>query len=261
MNLVIIYLQRSLIEVAHPVPHPVLLMKAKLYALVLFLLLMNSNIWALDEVIEASDEEVMEPVSIEASCLAWEQLGYGALYYKFGEQFLPIKVPVFRRSETIQLNAEQTFELYVIDSEGGTMATDGSIYRLVGNIQTGAETGPLLFLFEKGSAADTVSIRIHQEVSDDVAGTAFNVVNFTDSQLSILINDESVSLPAYGSELVQLAAESAGQFVPFTVKDDTSKVLYQTRLYCQASSIENVFIYSPKEEGKQPIIRFLSDLR
>jgi hypothetical protein len=196
-------------------------------------------------------------VKIEFSCVSWKPLGDTELFYRNGDDYIKVEVPTRKRSEAYPLQAHQAFELYTAQ----TNSTGDSGYTLVGQgvPQSGVER--MLFIVEKNVSEESLPLLVRgfDDSLDTCPIGAFCFANFTEEALEVHFGETVNTLHPDAISVIQGAIPPAGGFIPFFLKDENGKTVFETRLFGQPTGRKAVFIYLPKANRRKFSIQFLSE--
>ena len=197
------------------------------------------------------------------TCLYWEGLPKETLYYRVGEEFVPIKFEDSIRSQDYSLKRMKSFELYrdaVKPKEGAPP------YDLLTKTAIPSGGNRILFLvipFQKEGETllDYRVIAMDDSLSAFPLGT-FRFANFTRQPLLVKFAGEIQKIAAADMTVMSCKPGEAGGFRPFMIGDAKGKQIFGTKLFGQPSGRELVFISPPLRRGSTvPRVKFISELR
>lgn len=184
------------------------------------------------------------------------------LYYRQGEEFLPIKFEDSRRSQAYLLKRMSNFELY---RDAKQPKDDQPPYDLLANTVIPSGSSQILLLvipFQKKSSEELnyKVIAMDDSLSAFPLGT-FRFVNFTQLPLLVKFAGEVKKLPAKKMTVMSCKPGKGGGFRPFIIGNAEGKQIFGTKLFGQASGRELVFISPPLRSGSNtPRVKFITQL-
>ena len=194
------------------------------------------------------------------TCLYWEGLPQETLYYRMGEEFLPIEFNNSRRSMEYALKNMASFELYR-DAEKPT--EDKPPYDLLSKTSIPSGTNRVLFLvipFDQDDSTTYKVVAMDDSLSAFPRGT-FRFANFTNQTLLVKFAGDVEKIPASQMSVMSCKAGKAGGFRTFIIGTAQGKQIFGTKLFGQPSGRELVFISPPlRRDSNTPRVKFISQL-
>jgi hypothetical protein len=86
------------------------------------------------------------------------------------------------------------------------------------------------------------------------------VINFSSAELQVKFAGRAGKLPRGGMSLVKSNVSKKGGFIPFQIADPKGKVVFETRLFSQATGRDMVFIGDPAKPGDRLPVKVLPQL-
>lgn len=196
------------------------------------------------------------------TCLYWEGLPKERLYYRLGEEFLPIKFEDSRRSQNYALKGLTSFELY---RDAIEPKEDQPPYDLLSKTAVPSGSSQILFLVIPFQENGDGHVKYRVVAMDDSLSAfprgTFRFANFTSQKLLVKFAGEIEELPARKMTVMSCKPGKAGGFRPFLIGDAKGKQIFGTKLFGQPSGRELVFISPPlRRESNTPRVKFISQL-
>jgi len=195
----------------------------------------------------------------EFSCVSWEKLPFSEIFYRAGNDYLPLQMRVNKRSKLYTLDGVPAkLELYIkgLSPEGET------IYKMIGQAPMLPRTDRMLFFMqpsEDDSGLPVAMYGIDDSLEVFPVGS-FRFVNTTQVPLQVIFRDTKEELPARGMKILTPEVPKRSGFIPCYVTDMQKNIVYETRLYAQSRGRKMVFIRAPAELGERVQVRFLGDI-
>ena len=197
------------------------------------------------------------------TCLYWEGTPKESLYYRMGEEFIPIEFKDSKRSRDYALKRLADFELYR-DAEEPKKGKPP--YDLLAKTSIPTGSNRVLFLVIPFQLKDKPSMTYRVLAMDDSLSAfplgTFRFVNFTQQPLLVRFADATQKIAAAKMTVMSCKAGKAGGFRPFVIGTTKGKQIFGTKLFGQPSGRELVFISPPeRKENDTPRVKFITDIR
>lgn len=194
--------------------------------------------------------------ALEFSCLVWEPLPVPAVFYLDGKSYRPLELSPGNRSNLYPLKESAALELYTRDVGAGGAES----YKLVGKSPLVAGTRRMLFVIDPAQQSAGLPLAIFgmDDALDSFPPGTFKFLNFSVSALQVKFGGQISPLPAGEIRVVKSNVPKSGGFVPFLVGDAHGKIIFETRLFCQPTGREIVFIGPPAKPAGPPRVKFLT---
>lgn len=199
-----------------------------------------------------------EKTRLEFSCVLWEPLPISEVFYRDGENYLPLEFSLGNRSRLYPLNQAGTLELY----EKAEATDGGTTYRLLGKAPWIEGARRMLFLINAVPATTGLQVKMFgmNDALDVFPPGTFRFVNFSRAILQVKFGGQTQKLPPGEMNAIQSHVSEKGGFVPLLVGDSDGKVVFETRLFGQPTGREMVFIGPPAKSGGEPMVKFLTQI-
>ncbi len=189
--------------------------------------------------------------------IALSAIPYETIYYRKGEEFIPIELRNGMRSTPYGLAQTEFLELFIEHND------EENPYKLVGKAPLVKGTDKMLFFIGTRNATDEEVLPLALYGLDDSRSAfpngSFRFINFISTPLVIDFHKKRFLVKPGTPVLQQLKLTQGGSFTPFVVRDTKGKILGGTRLFSHATNREMVLIFPPKKGSKRMDIRFFSD--
>lgn len=183
---------------------------------------------------------VQAQAKTEFSCMLWESHPYSEIFYKNGEDMVPLELIPDRRSKLYEIANMEFLELYVSQEK-----PDGSMeMKLVGKRAIPPKVERALFVLKHRQQNKELPIAIIG-VNDSLAvfpPGSFRIVNFTGQELSFSIGDKSQNLKPRKLQVIKPDLPEKGGLVSLVVSDKDGKPVFGRRLFGQSRSRQMVFV-------------------
>lgn len=191
------------------------------------------------------------------SCVALGEIPDEALFYRDGENYMPLELFPGTRSAPMPLRNPGVFSLFVAEE-----ADEKTTYREVGRSSLIPGTRKLLFLLDEVSGTSELKLRIVaiDDSLDAFPAGSFRFFNLTSMRLQVKLAGQVSGIDAGKEEVVRSHVDENGAFVPFLIGDPKGKVIFETRLFGQPTGREMVFIGKPAKPGEMPKVKFLTQI-
>ena len=195
---------------------------------------------------------------VQFTCVTWDNLPYEELFYRDGEDGLPISIGKGVRSDPYPLKTQPALQLYIkaTDEDGDTA------YELVGQAPLASGAERTLFIIEKNEKDSGLPLRV-LSMDDSLRSFpmgAFRFVNSTRTSLKVEFGGSTNTVVPNQITMVPANAPKLGGFLPFLVKGMNNKVIFETRLFGQPRGRKMVFILPPSRTGGRVKVRFLPEI-
>ena len=142
-------------------------------------------------------------------------------------------------------------------------AADGALtYKLVGRAPLVGGARRMLFLVNPAPNAAGLPLRLYgvNDALDVFPPGTIRVINFSSAELQVKFAGQTSKLPRGGMSLVKSKVSKNGGFIPFLIGDLKGAVLFETRLFSQATGRDMVFIGAPAKPGDRLLVKVLPQL-
>jgi len=178
------------------------------------------------------------------------------VYYRDGEELIPIKFKTGRRSEIYKLKGDHGLELFVkeMDSEGKPTN------KLIGKPRREVGYKNSLFLIDKSSKKGELRVFESNDGITDFPAGSFRFLNLTTQKIGIKLDGSPKVIKAGGTLTFPVKDPKNKSFVSMSLYSTRGDLLVGSRMYCQATAREFIIIYPPRH-GKQKIkLNYLNQL-
>jgi hypothetical protein len=203
-------------------------------------------------------QSVDEKHAVEFCGVAWEPLPITAIFYRDGNNYLPLEFSPGSRSQLYPLKAGTALELF----ERVTAADGASTYKLIGRAPWVAGARRMLFLVDPVPNATGLPLRLFgvNDALDVFPPGTFRFFNFSTAELRVKFAGQASRLPAGAMSLVKSNVPQNGGFIPFLIGDPQGEVVFETRLFSQPAGRDMVFIGAPAQPGGRVLVKVLPQL-
>ena len=192
------------------------------------------------------------------SLVTWEALSYEPIYYRQGEDYIPIKLMPGNRSDLFELKGMTSLGLYVAEeSEEGEQT-----YKLVGKTSIPQGISRILFFITERDDPGKLPLRL-SGIDDSLLTFprgACRFVNLTNVPLAVRFADKTSLIKAKDMTVLESKVEASGGLLPFIVFDRKGTNLYENRYFAQQIGRDMIFILPPKRQGGRVNIKLLPQL-
>jgi hypothetical protein len=217
--------------------------------------------------LEAKGKKRATPPAVEFSCFVWQDIPIPELFYRQGQQYLPVKLSPGQRSQPCPIQGADALELFQRSAKaagkgGSVSAAD---YDLVGRAPLLNGTKRMLFLIEatkdSGKNSNSHPFRLHgmDDSLEAFPAGSFRFVNLTPDLLRIELAGAILELPGGAQKVVTPEIPESGGFLPVVIKNETGRHLLENRLLAQRTGRELVLIAPPAGGRTDLTVKFLSD--
>lgn len=196
--------------------------------------------------------------SIQFSCVVWTDLSYPALYFRQGDEFLPLTLLPRQRSQIYSLQGREALELYVAkDQANGTPG-----HELVGRAALPQGAKQMLFMIQESPSGGKLPLTVYgmDDSLDAFPAGSFRFLNFTNLPLQVEFGGTTNKLSPQAIKVVQPEIPELGGFLPFMIKDSEGRTGFQTRLFGQPRGRKMVLIVPPTKMGEKLAVLFLPQI-
>lgn len=203
-------------------------------------------------------QSAAKATSIKFSCVAWENLTISNLFYRQGKKCLPIQLSPGNRSELYTLQDATALELcaLAVDDQGK------EYYKLIGQAALPEGSERALFFIAERTTADGLPLTVSgmDDSLKNFPRGSFRFVNSTPVELKVTFGGVTTPIVPRAMTVVPSQVSKDGGFLPFLVKDNAGRNVYETRFFAQPTGRDMVFIAPPPKPGDQVLIKFLAQL-
>ena len=192
---------------------------------------------------------------IEFSCVSWEKLSYSELFYRYGREFLPLKIRPRNRSDLYPIKPKAAFEIYTRE----TNENDEISFKLVGQSTLPAGTKRVLFFISDSVSGEELPLKV-KGIDDSLEAfppSSFRFVNFTRIPLQVVFDGDKSVIAPKKMTVVKFKTSSDGGLLPFYIKNSLGAILYENRLFSTPNGRDMIFINPPKTKGGRVSIMLL----
>lgn len=204
---------------------------------------------------------------VEFSCVVLGEIPLSELFYRRGQEYLPIKLSSGQRSQPCTIQEAYTLEILRRSEKAAGKEKSNSFadYELVGLAPLLKGAKRILFLIEptKESDLEANGLPLQLRGMDDSLEVfprgAFRFVNLTPDPLRVEMSGATMALPRGAQKVVVPELPKAGEFLPVVIKNEAGRHLFENRLFAQPTEREMVLII-PSADGRADLtVKFLSD--
>ena len=205
-----------------------------------------------------ADEEGPSKV-IECSFIHWDDNPEEELFFRMGEEYHAIKFRGGSHGGNISLKRMANFEVF---RKVENPVEVESIYELIGETAVPDDASKVLFLVIPPDGEDGQHRIFALNDSIEVFGRgAFRVVNLTQESISVEFLEKTQSVNVDEDIVMQTKVDKAGGLLPCVMRNPEGKTIFGTRIFCQATGRDVVFLRPPLMEGRdKPRMKFVARL-
>ena len=197
--------------------------------------------------------------TVQFSCVTWDKLEIGNLFYRAGTEITPLKLKPGNRSVLYPLKSKEALELYIKDEE----VEEGEVgYKLVAKALIPKNSGRILFFLSKKKSDEKLPLFMYG-IDDGLEGFppgSFRFLNGTKKVLNLVFDKQKARIAPSKMTVVKLEPSATGGLIPLYIKTSNGEKLYENRLHSIARGRDMVFIYPPRRKGARPRIKFLPQI-
>jgi hypothetical protein len=196
---------------------------------------------------------------IECSFIHWDDNPEEELFLRIGEEYHAIKFKGGSHGGNISLRRMANFEVF---RKVENPVEGESIYELIGETAVPDDASKVLFLVIPPDEEDGQHRIFALNDSIEVFGRgAFRVVNLTQESISVEFLEKTQSVDVDEDIVMQTKVDKAGGLLPCVMRNPEGETIFGTRIFCQATGRDVVFLRPPLMEGRnKPRMKFVARL-
>lgn len=208
--------------------------------------------------LSASAQTQDEDLNKKFSLAVLEKLAYDEIYFRYGSDFIPLKLYIGARSHLYDLKEIEALELYIPN-----IKEDAEIpYTLVGKssfIKSSQQTLFLITNSKKKNSKFPLSLMALDDSLEAFPRGSFRFINFTSLSLKVLLNDRASSIQPNQITNISSRVDESGGLIPFVIGDSKNNILYKNRLFARTNNRKIVLITPPKKSNLKVDISIISE--
>ena len=211
----------------------------------------------------AKAEESASAGPLGFSCVAWGDLPCPELFYRRGNEFLPIKLSPGQRSQAYPLLiGVRVLELYIKNEKGAGKLESSADFELAGLAPLPQGAKRMLFLIEAKKDANGLPLQLRgmDDSLEAFPAGSFRFINQTPNLLRAELGGTTHELPQGEMKVVTPDLPAGGGFLPVIIKNEEGRNVLESRFFAQRAERELVVIRPPAEGRMELSVKFLSDV-
>lgn len=194
----------------------------------------------------------------EFSCMLWENQPYSEIFYKNGQEYVPLELVSDRRSKIYEIANVEFFELYVYE----TNPEGEQEVKLVGKSVIPPKADRVLFVlsYRPERAGLPIAVIGMNDSLDVFPAGSFRIVNFTSEELSVSVGEKSEKLEPRKLKVLKPDIPENGGLVSLVVNNQEGRPVFGRRLFGQSRSRQMVFVLVDKDAKRGVRAKLLPDI-
>ena len=204
-------------------------------------------------------ESALPTKVIKCLFIHWDDNPEKELFFRMGEEYHAIKFRGGSHGGNISLKRMANFEVF---RKVENPVEGESIYELIGETAVPDDESKVLFLVIPPDGEDGQHRIFALNDSIEVFGRgAFRVVNLTQESISVEFLEKTQNVDVDEDIVMQTKVDKAGGLLPCVMRNPGGETIFGTRIFCQATGRDVVFLRPPLMEGRnKPRMKFVARL-
>ena len=222
--------------------------------LLLFACLLSASVLEFRTTAEV-DTSGAEPKSMKLRCMSWQDHTGQRIYYKDGDNYVPLEVRVKRPSAPATVCVAEPLRLLLDGKDEGQ-------YREFAVLELPEVSNRLLLLIHQMRGEELMNAQVDLLPDPIALFPAGGVVlaNLSGDGLEVVFEGvSSILAPGEFFESSKGIPESGG-FLPLQLKNMSGQIVYESRFYAQPSRCKIAYIYPPKSLGRKHSVKFMTEM-